>query len=177
MSGDESVKAKMPEDPKAGEYDSKRVPPQNRPENIRRWARFKVDDAANVVLYPEKLLNFMGLGTKNRAKAAVNLSEGGVLVRTTEKIPKGTRVRLTISIDKFSDRFECVGVVRWCYAAARSKSDYYAGVSFLDLPPADIKKIEKMRSWFTSPEYKNRTKFRSPKPPPGPDIIYDEDVM
>ncbi|HEX7897665.1 MAG TPA: PilZ domain-containing protein [Planctomycetota bacterium] len=164
------------EDTKTGDYDSKRVPPQQKVENIRRWPRFKVDDAANVVLYPEKLVNFMGLGKSNRAKAAVNLSEGGVLVRTTEKIPRGTRVRLTISIDKFSDRFECVGIVRWCYGAARSKSDYYMGVSFLDLPPADIKKIEKMRGWFTSPEYKAKTKFRQ-KPPSGPDLIYDEDGM
>ena len=146
-----------------------------KPENIRRWPRFKVDDAAAVVLYPEKLVNFMGLGKTNRAKAAVNLSEGGVLVRTNEKLARGSRVKLTISIQKFSDHFECVGVVRWCYAAARTK-DFYAGISFLDLPPADIKKIEKMRSWFTSSEYKNRTKFRSPKST-GPDIIYDDTVM
>lgn len=141
------------------------------PKNVRRWPRFKVDDEAAVVLYPEKLLNFMGLGRANRAKAAINLSEGGVLVRTTEKIPRGTKVRLTISIDKFSDRFDCVGVVRWCYQAARSEKDYYAGVSFEDLPPGDRKKIEKMRSWFTSPEYRNKTKFR--QKPAGPDLVVD----
>ena len=165
----------MSDEAKTGDSTTQKGPPK--PENVRRWHRFKVDDAANVVLYPEKLLNFMGLGKTNRAKAAVNLSEGGVLVRTTEKLSRGSRVRLTISIQKFSDRFECVGVVRWCYAAARTKEDYYAGISFLDLPPADIKKIEKMRSWFTSSEYKNRTRFRSPKPPAGPDIIYDDSSM
>ena len=164
----------MSEETPASDSATKKGPPK--PENVRRWPRFKVDDEAAVVLYPEKLLNFMGLGRSNRAKAAVNLSEGGVLVRTTEKIARGTRVRLTISIEKFSDRFECVGIVRWCYAAARSKDDYYAGISFLDLPPADIKKIEKMRSWFTSAEYKNRTRFRNPKPPSGPDIIYEDGI-
>ena len=175
MSSNESLKSNMPDEINAGDTDSKRVVPP-KPENVRRWPRFKVDDEASVVLYPEKLLNFMGLGKSNRAKAAVNLSEGGVLVRTTERLSKGSRVKLTISIQKFSDHFECVGVVRWCYAAARTK-DFYAGISFLDLPPADIKKIEKMRSWFTSSEYKNRTKFRSPKPPAGPDIIYDDSSM
>lgn len=159
----------MPDEFQVGEPTSKKGPPK--PENIRRWHRFKVDDAAAVVLYPEKLLNFMGLGRSNRAKAAVNLSEGGVLVRTTEKLKQGTRVKLTISIEKFSDRFECVGVVRWCYAAARSDTVYYAGVSFVDLPPADIKKIEKMRSWFTSPEHRAQTKFRKK---PGPDFILEE---
>lgn len=148
---------------------AKNKPPK--PENVRRWPRFKVDDETQVILYPEKLLNFMGLGRANRAKAAINLSEGGVLVRTTEKIPRGTRVKLNISIEKFSDRFECVGVVRWCFQAARSDKDFYAGVSFEDLPPADVKKIEKMRSWFTSPEYKAKTKFR--QKPAGPDLIID----
>lgn len=142
------------------------------PKNVRRWPRFKVDDEAAVVVYPEKLLNFMGLGRGNRAKAAVNLSEGGVLVRTSEKLARGTRVRLTISIEKFSDRFDCAGEVRWCYQAARSDKDYYAGISFVDLPPSDVKKIEKMRSWFTSPEYKQKTKFRH-KPPSGPDLVFD----
>ena len=145
-----------------------------KPENIRRWPRFKVDDEAAVVLYPEKLLNFMGLQKSNRAKAAVNLSEGGVLVRTTEKIEEGTRVRVTVSIDKFSDRFECVGVVAWCYAAARSETDFYVGVRFVDLPPADMKKIKKLRSWFTSPEYRAKTKFRQ-KPPSG-SVALDEGV-
>ena len=133
------------------------------PKNIRRWPRFKVDDETQVVVYPEKLLNFMGLGRSNRAKAAVNLSEGGVLVRTTEKLEKDTRVRLTISIEKFGDRFDCVGEVCWCYAAARSTKDYYVGIRFVDLPDEDMKKIAKMRSWFTSAEYKHRTRFRSRK--------------
>ena len=128
--------------------------------NLRRWPRFKVDDEAAIVLFPEKLRNFMGLGRSNRARAAVNLSEGGVLVRTSVKLAEGTRVRLTINLTKFSDRFDCVGEVCWCYAAAHGEGEYYVGLRFLDLPASDIKKIEKMRSWFTSSEYKARTKFR-----------------
>ena len=139
--------------------------------NMRRWPRFKVDDEAAIVLYPEKLRNFMGLGRANRAKAAVNLSEGGVLVRTSAKLEEGTRVRLTIRIAKFSDRFRCIGEVCWCYAAAHGKDEYYAGVRFLDLPPSDTKKIEKMRSWFNSSEYKAKTKFR--KKDDGPQIVVD----
>ena len=130
------------------------------PRNLRRWPRFKVDDETAIVLYPEKLRNFMGLGRANRAKAAVNLSEGGVLVRTSEMLAPDTRVRLTISIEKFGDKFECIGEVCWCYASARSSSEFYAGVRFVDLPPSDIKKIEKMRSWFSSPEFRAKTKFR-----------------
>jgi Tfp pilus assembly protein PilZ len=141
------------------------------PKNIRRWPRFNIDDEASVVLYPEKLLNFMGLGKANRAKAAVNLSEGGVLVRTTEKLVKDARVRLTISIEKFSDRFECVGEVCWCYAAARSSKEYYAGIRFVDLKEEDMKKIAKMRSWFTSKEYRHKTRFR--KKDEGPELIID----
>jgi hypothetical protein len=141
------------------------------PKNIRRWPRFKVDDEASVVVYPEKLLNFMGIGRANRAKAAVNLSAGGVLVRASEKIPKGTRVRLKISLQKFGDQFDCVGQVCWCFAAARSTHEYYMGISFIDLPEADAKKIEKLRAWFTSAEYKHKTRLR--KKDEGPDLVYD----
>lgn len=141
------------------------------PKNIRRYPRFKVDDEASIILYPDKLLNFVGIGTSNRAKAAINLSEGGVLVRTGERLEKGSRVRLTISIEKFGDRFECVGQVCWCYAAAHVTKEFFAGIRFVDLPEADRKKIEKMRSWFTSKEYRHKTKFR--KKDEGPELVID----
>jgi hypothetical protein len=165
MEGSPLTGGGMTDRPESGKH---KVPD---PRNLRRWHRFNIDDEASVVLYPEKLLTFMGLGRSNRAKAAINLSEGGVLVRTTEKIPKGTRVRLTISIEKFGDRFECVGEVSWCYAAAHSTKEYYAGIRFIDLPPEDMKKIAKMRSWYTSKEYRHKTRFR--KKDEGPELIID----
>jgi Tfp pilus assembly protein PilZ len=129
-------------------------------QDVRRHARFTVQDEAQVVLYPEQLFNFMGLGKSNRAKAVVNLSEGGVLVRTSKELGRGIPVRILLNIEKFSDRFECKGEVNWCYPAADGGGDYFAGVAFKNLSAADARKIEKLRSWFTSPECKSRTRFR-----------------
>lgn len=129
-------------------------------QDVRRWPRFTVTDDAALVLYPQRLLNFVGLGKSNRAKAVMNLSEGGVLVRTESSLAEGTRVRLTLSIEKFGDRIDCAGEVKWCYPAANAPGDFFAGVTFLDLAAADRKKIEKMRSWFSSPECRERTRFR-----------------
>jgi Tfp pilus assembly protein PilZ len=129
-------------------------------QDVRRHPRFVVQDEAQIVLHPESLLNFVGLLRANRAKAIVNLSEGGVLVRVSSEMPRGLPVRLKMDIEKFDDRFECAGEVIWCYPSADGGGDYFAGVVFKTLSRADAKKIEKLRSWFTSPEYKSRTRFR-----------------
>ena len=47
-----------------------------------------------------------------------------------------------------------------------------AGIEFVALPPEDRRKIDRMRDWFSSPEYKNRQttrrlEQRPSSPPPG----------
>jgi Tfp pilus assembly protein PilZ len=137
--------------------------------NQRRHLRFRVDDA-NAHLYVKGLLTTLGVGRANRARAAVNLSEGGALFVTSAKVPVGTRVSVRIEMEHYDDHIDTDGQVRWCFQSARNEAEYYVGVQFLKLPPLEASKIAKMREWFTSPEYRQKTQTRRRlKPPGGPD--------
>jgi Tfp pilus assembly protein PilZ len=132
---------------------------------LRRHPRFKTDEATAEV-YVKGLLTTIGIGRKNEARAAVNLSEGGLLVLTNSKLKPGARVQFKLEIEKYNDVIQGEGEVRWCYQSAREASDFYAGIQFKDLAPAQKALIDKMRSWFTSPEYKQKSATRRRLAPP-----------
>src|SRR5688572_6275415 len=138
----------------------------NRPE-LRRHPRFKTDETT-VQLYIKGLLATFGIGRKNEARSAVNLSEGGILLATHAKLTKGSKVQVRIEIEKFKDVIEAEGVVAWCFQSARDTS-YYAGIEFHNLPKSQAALIGKMRSWFTSPEYKQKTAIRRREA--GPELL------
>jgi len=133
---------------------------------LRRHPRFKTGQEATAEIYLKGLLTTFGIGRKNEARAAVNLSEGGLLVRTASKLKTGAKVQVRIEIEKYHDVIEGEGEVRWCYQSAQNASDFYAGVQFKDLAPAQKALIDKMRSWFTSPEYKQKSATRRRLAPP-----------
>ena len=122
--------------------------------DLRTHARFRVNDAPAVV-YPEKFLNKLGLARGNRASGAVNLSEGGVLVSLLKPIEEGTRVRLRVEVESFGDVIECAGEIRWCRPAAKDGM-FYAGIRFLDLGAAAVKRITQLRGVLNSPEYRSK---------------------
>jgi c-di-GMP-binding flagellar brake protein YcgR len=124
-----------------------------KPGERRRHFRFEVDDC-QATLYREGLLSVLGVGKSNRARAALDLSEGGVRFLTTERLPLGTKVRIVIQMERYKDQIEASGEVRWCYQSAKTSQDFYAGVEFIDLPAAEKRKISMMREWFTSPQYR-----------------------
>ena len=128
-------------------------------QDLRTFLRFRIDDAS-AALYVKGFLYSIGLGRANKARAAINLSEGGVMLLTREKISVDTKVTIRIEMEKFSDVIETTGQVRWCEQSAKSDKDYYAGIQFDKLDESDLKKISQMREWFTSPEYKTRTATR-----------------
>lgn len=135
-------------------------------QETRTYLRFRIDDAsANLSM--KGFLTSLGLGRANKARAAINLSEGGVLLLVRELIPTGTKVTVRIEMEKYSDFIEATGEVRWCEQSARSDKDYYAGIQFLGLGPGDLRKIGQMREWFTSSEYRTRTAARRRSEPPG----------
>jgi len=128
-------------------------------QELRKHFRFRIDDAS-AKMYVKGFLTSIGLGKVNKARAAINLSESGTLLLAHEKIPPGTKVLVRIEMERFEDVIEAEGVVRWCKQSGRSDKDWYAGIEFKGLSPADGKKIANMREWFTSPEYKTRTATR-----------------
>ncbi len=130
-----------------------------RAEELRRNPRFRVEDT-KTEMYLQGFLTRIGIGRTNEARVAVNLSEGGILISTRGKLAPGTKVQLRLEMEKFKDIIEAEGEVRWCYVSARNASEYYTGIRFLKLAPADVSKIGQMRAWFTSPEFKQKSATR-----------------
>jgi Tfp pilus assembly protein PilZ len=129
--------------------------PAGRKSELRTSARFRIDDAVPLV-YKKSLLASLGINRTNQAEAAVNLSEGGMLIRTTDRMKAGTRVKVRLEIERFKDILEAEGVVRWCFQSAKAGSTYYAGIRFTKVPAPVALKISKLRGYFTSPEYRSR---------------------
>jgi hypothetical protein len=127
--------------------------------DLRQHPRFRIEDA-KTELYLKGFLAKMGIGRKNEARVAVNLSEGGMLVSTLGKLNPGVRVYLRVEMEKYKDVIETEGEVRWCYVSARNASEYYTGIQFVKLAPVHLAKISQMRAWFTSPEFKQKSATR-----------------
>ena len=124
---------------------------------LRTSDRFHVDGIATPLVYEQGLLASIGIGRINQARSAVNLSEGGVLVRTHDRMKSGTKVKVRLDIEKFDDVIEAEGVVCWCFQSAKEEANFYAGIRFLNMPSAVASKIAKLRGYYTSPEYRNKT--------------------
>jgi Tfp pilus assembly protein PilZ len=131
---------------------------------LRSSLRFRLDDAVTLV-YKKGLLTSLGIGRTNQARAAVNLSEGGILVRSTDRMKSGTKVRVRLEIEKFKDVIDAAGVVCWCFKSANDGSDYYVGIRFSKLPAPAAAKIARLRGYFTSPEYRQRTAHKRRRDP------------
>jgi len=136
--------------------------------DLRRSTRFHVDDAVALV-YKNTLLSRLGIGRTNEARAAVNLSEGGILIRTHDRLKNGTKVRVRLELEKFKDVIEAEGIVRWCFQAAAEGADYYAGIRFTHVAEEAAAKISRLRGYFTSPEYRSRNAARRRQDPLGLD--------
>lgn len=119
----------------------------------RQHGRFEIDEC-QARLFRDGILTVFGVGKGNRARAALDLSEGGVRFLIHERIPIGTKVRMIIQMEKYQDQIEAGGEIRWCYQSAKNTDDFYAGVQFDDLDPVQKRKIALMREWFTSPQYR-----------------------
>ena len=144
--------AKAPGDPPS----SPTIPAET---NLRKSLRFRIDEAV-ARMYVKGLLTSIGLGRANAVRAAVNLSEGGVLILASERFRPDTRIRVRIEMEKYDDVLECDGMVRWCAGSARNPGYYFVGIAFEGLTPAQSRKIAAMRAWFTSPEYKLKAATR-----------------
>lgn len=119
----------------------------------RKHERFEMGDAQTTV-YREGVLTLIGMGKENKARVALDLSEGGLRILCEERIPPGTKVRVRIEIEKYNDAIEATGTVRWCFQSAKKKEDFFAGIMFMNLDAAQGRKIALMREWFTSPQYR-----------------------
>src|SRR5579862_2342066 len=112
----------------------------------RKFLRFRIDEAS-ANLSCKGYLYSLGLGKANKARAAIDLSEGGVLLLTCEPIPVGTKVRVRIETEAGRDFLEAAAEVRW---SKESQTGHYTGVEFSGLGDAEIRKIARMREEIAS---------------------------
>lgn len=120
--------------------------------NLRRHLRFEVD-STGASLTVNGLLSKIGIRGANKARAILNLSEGGALVVVHESLPRGAKVRVSVEMERYQDVFTADGVVRWCTKHPRQEGFHQLGVQFTNLSDAQARKLAKMREWFTSPQY------------------------
>jgi len=118
---------------------------------VRKYLRFRIDEASAGP--PVKgFLTSLGFGRANKARAAINLSEGGVMLLVREPLPAGMKVRIRLEMEGCSDFVETTGEVRWCDRAARNIQESQAGIQFTGLSPADLNKIAEMRERLKAAE-------------------------
>ena len=129
------------------------APPEGRSER-RKYARFVLHDTP-AKLYRRGATAIFGLAGLNIEGNVLDLSEGGLLLETSEKFLIGTKLRLKISIAKFGDNLEADGVTRWCHATPRNPEIFHVGIQFSQEDAAMSRKIAQMRGWFTSAQYKS----------------------
>ncbi|OHB71618.1 MAG: hypothetical protein A2W23_01165 [Planctomycetes bacterium RBG_16_43_13] len=120
----------------------------------RRWIRFSISDYA----FTCRKKDIFGLLTlrRNIADTLSDISTGGVRFITREHLRKGHKVYIKIALDKFGDTIEAIGKVKWVRDIPKSiksnrPAEYFIGAEFIKISDEDIKRIEHMRSWFTSP--------------------------
>src|SRR3954463_9654958 len=104
----------------AGARTEKDTSRENRkPDERRKHPRFEVDDC-EATLYRDGLLTVLGVGKNNRARAALDLSEGGVRFQIHERFPIGSKVRVIIEMERYKEQIEASGEVRWCYQSTKN---------------------------------------------------------
>ncbi len=131
--------------------------------NLRKTPRFEIDDSGATLML-KGFLSLIGLGRARATRGLMNLSEGGALVVAAEPVARGKKVRIRVDMEKYQDVFEAEGVVRWCSRSRRNDREFHLGIQFTSMPPAQARKLNKMREWFTSPAYLAKAKARAKAP-------------
>ena len=108
------------------------------PGDKRAHPRIRVEGATSMVGKPG-ILASLGFGPIRHP--IVNISQGGALLRLGKGFPVGSRHELFIEIPNYQTVVETLGEVRWCAQSAKNSSDFFVGIQFVDLPPADRQKI------------------------------------
>ena len=118
--------------------------------DLRKHMRFQVEEASAKV-YLKGFVTSIGAGRVNMGKAAINLSESGVLLTVGEAIPVGTHVSVRIELGRFPESIEAEGIVRWCSDRATGTDEVFAGVEFSGLGEDAMKRIARMRERVSAP--------------------------
>jgi PilZ domain-containing protein len=123
-----------------------------KPSDRRTSVRFRVDEA-NAWVQERTLVTLLRLSKRGLDGTVINLSEGGVLVRTDSRLELKSKLRVRIVFERFKDVIESNGEVRWSHEVPK-KSTFLGGIQFVGLDPSIARKIRLMGEYFTSVQYK-----------------------
>ncbi len=130
--------------------------PKPSPQDRRRHPRFPVDECT-VVLQRSGIIATIGLRKENIARDLLDLSEGGMRVRTAERLEIGAKVRIRLVLTRYSDEIEAWGEVRWTATPPLHPSEHTAGIKFTKIDPRHARKIANMKNWFLSPQFRHKS--------------------
>jgi hypothetical protein len=123
------------------------LPPGSR--EARRHPRFLVYGAV-ASLRRKGARSLFGLLGGSASGQVIDLSEGGARLSIPAELPVDTPIELQIDIERFKDRIASPAIVRWCHRDPAAPSRHLVGVKFDTLDASAVKKIGRMRSFFTS---------------------------
>ena len=128
----------------------------------RQWERFNLGECT--ISVHRKGFGALFEGGTNIARKVLDLSEGGAQIVVSRDIQIGSKVRVTLHLDKFQDGLDTEGTVRWV-RKPNGKGEIRVGVEFTSLNDAARRKIQSMKGWFTSPQFIARRKEAMKKNP------------
>lgn len=128
----------------------------------RRHHRFQPREITIFLARAGGLMRIFGAKGENLATSILDLSEGGLRVAVSRRVPVGAKVQVEFRVDRLKDRLEAEGEVLWIAVHPVSRGQFILGVKFGPLPPERAQMISGWRTYFNAPQVKQRdtTKMR-----------------
>lgn len=120
----------------------------------RKHKRFKMHDY-ELHCHKETLLSKIGFKKENIAHTLHDISAGGAKLVVNERLALDSPIRMKIDLPKFSDTIETTGRVAWIRNIApeeKGEPAFQIGVTFHNPESKECRKIDRMKSWFLSPQ-------------------------
>ncbi len=134
------------------------------PATKRRYERFSCD-----ILMEARRTGLASLLTrKNLGIRLVDMSEVGIQFVARDRLEKGAKLVIAVRIPRVADTIEGTVVIHWCLANGKSVGEFLAGAEFIKMPDGTLAKIQFLRKYVRSPEYKLRPGAGFVPPPDAP---------
>lgn len=101
--------------------------------------RFDQREFVRVPDCSEVVYTALNSGKKKKSETK-DISQAGICFVVDEKLEVGTVVDISLSLEHLDFCFAAKGIVRWVNEIVKNKR-YEAGVKFVDLPEADVRKL------------------------------------
>ena len=97
---------------------------------------------------PVKMRVKIAEGTPEKELACVNISEGGLYLRTVQPLPEGTLIHITFTLPLDNEAIELPAeVVRSRPLSAQFESEPGMGLQFVDMPEETMLKLRNFIQW------------------------------